>query len=402
MTTRGSNGRPISQWKLNLPGGTVTHLSEIPWFRGRAFAYADEDGQINVELGEPSPPFSSYFPSDRSGYGVNGMAFAHDASSRSMGITTPDRTVIHRWSLDYTRKDTICDESGGHGIYSTRWGGFMVPMGLDGIVSYRPEIGGWSRQSKDKLHVRTLGKVFYRMTYVGIADGTELWACAGRSSGFQVISVDQSHEVHVLGFYQYSDGFASDFVSLCGVGDSLRPYAAAMLTSDLKLHLIQDLTKDMNPLVVQVEGIKGVAYSVMRSGDHIVVVTSLGIYVYVNLARTFLNEVNPLEQSRVRVMSKEAIECVIVHDRWLLTLCVDGVFRFDLNQITELGQSTGANAPMISTHESPEVPVELDSQPMNANLLMTRSSQGSVFRNDGGSANQIPARSTRLEYSIAI
>ena len=135
-----------------------------------------------------------------------------------------------------------------------------------------------------------------------------------------------------LGVHSY-DGL--DVVDVCSIGSERYPFAAAALGIGRSLHLIRDVLDPREHWALRFDSLRGVAYQVIRSGDHVVMLTSECIYVIEGLASRFQGGLDPRFVDGHRVdghsalteMEIEAVDAYSVYDRWLFVIMPDGRSR---------------------------------------------------------------------------
>ncbi len=124
----------ISGKFIQLPGSAITWVGERPWLNG--FAYGDEEGWLRFTSidGRPAWAFKA-IESDRS---INQVAFSELHGFRYIAACTASDIAIHRFTEGGDLLVSKKYDWGGHGIYSTERGVFLVPMGQIGLAVITP------------------------------------------------------------------------------------------------------------------------------------------------------------------------------------------------------------------------------------------------------------------------
>ena len=120
---------------IRFDGPVITWVGEMPWFDG--FAFGDEDGGLRFTSidGHSLRHFKS-IESERS---INQVAFSQCNGCRYIATCTASDIAIHRFTEEGNLLVSKVYDWGGHGIYSTRSGSFLVPMGLSGFTVFGTE-----------------------------------------------------------------------------------------------------------------------------------------------------------------------------------------------------------------------------------------------------------------------
>ncbi len=319
----------ISGKFIRFDGPVITCVGEMPWFDG--FVFGDEDGGLRFTSvnGRSISTFKS-IESERS---INHVAFSELNGCRYIATCTASDVAIHRLTENGNLLDSKFYDAGGHGVYATRRGSFLVPMGLLGLAIFTPrpdgevDQTGWSGNGALKY--------LYSMTRIASADdGKELWACAGRSGGLMVLTLDE-HGIPVLSRSLQSALKPKDYVDSCSIGNMQMPRAAITLSRDGEVDFFVDLMTDRAPLTWHFSAAHGTAYSMAVVGGHLLIATSNGIYTCVDIISRFLRgELNVgIEAVTVRHLPAEIIDFAVLYKKWVLVLLHDKVLRFDINSM---------------------------------------------------------------------
>jgi len=327
----------ISGKLIDLGGPVITWVGEMPWING--FAYGDEDGWLRFSSLDGPLKFPAPFRVVESERAINQVAFSVIDSIKYIGASTASNVAIHQ--LDENGVSVRCQtfKGGGHGIYATQSGEFVVPLGPGGLTSLFP--GPHGRIIQRVLKPGPDVRYCYSMCRIGYLVERELWACAGRSGGLMVVVLDDRHVPTLLRSFR-SATRPTDYVSVYGVGTTDHPYAYVSLSRDGLVDLGENIITDKTPVTWHFPGTEGVAYSLFAAEGDLFILTSKGLYVCFDIVRWFLEgKLTGGERvlSKVRYLAMEMIDCALLYGRWLMILQPDRLVRLDVRDIVIPGQS---------------------------------------------------------------
>jgi hypothetical protein len=341
----------ITGKSIEFHGPVITWVGEMPWTQG--FAYGDEEGwlrysSVDGPLNSPMP--FKVVESDRA---INQIAFNSCGEYKYIAACTGSNIAIHRVGEGGERIYTKTVDVGGHGLYATRWGGFLAPLGPGGLAAFYPTADGTLDQHI--LRHRNNFPYYYSMSRVGLtAEGKELWACAGRSGGLMAITLDEKSVPQLVRSSQ-SATRPKDYVSVCGIGDEQRPYATVSISRDGQVDFSANLLKDKTPLTWHFPETQGIAYSLLAADGNLFILTSKGIYVCIDIVKSFLEGklAAGSSLSQVRYLSLEAIDFTLLYNRWLMILQHNMVVRLDVRELAMPDSS-------VTMRESPAQEISFD------------------------------------------
>lgn len=320
---------------IQFPGPVITWVGEMPWIDG--FAYGDEEGGLRFTStdGLTIGTFKA-IKSDRS---INQVAFSERDGFRYIAVCTASDIAIHRFTEGGDLLISKAYDWGGHGIYSTRSGGFLVPMGPVGLAVLTPRADGEIEEAvfTDSKNI----KYFYTMSRIASSDrGEELWACAGRSDGLMAITLD-GNRVRRQPRSMQSIYKPKDYVHACSIGNNEMPLATVSLSRNGEVDFFVDLLKDKTPLTWHFQHEQGIgtAYSLATACGHIFIITSNGIYICQDIVDRFLRgelEVG-VEMVTVRHLPLEAIDFALAYKTWMMVLLDDKIVRLHLKDMISPG-----------------------------------------------------------------
>jgi hypothetical protein len=323
--------RVIEGFSHQFPGEEVSWAGRCPWTGELCFG--TEDGHLFfLPAGGDVPPDS--LPGlEVLADPINGVAFAGDL----VGISSRAEVVIGRrrsdGGLDWHKPFV---SGGAHGIAPMSSGGFIAPLGIDGLLFMSLE--------KGKLDVK-VGKIegespnFYRLTPLGCGEDGEVFACAARNSRLLAITVKDGLVKTPITGHQFA---GIDLVDVCSLKSPSAPLAAAALNLDGSLLLTKNILENQEPLALSFDDLDGTAYSVLSAQGHIFVLTSVELVVFPNLAADFLVGKPMDRELDVSVMPMRAIEAFLVDDEAVLTIEGDKAVSHKVADMVE-----GVNAPPV-------------------------------------------------------
>ncbi len=318
---------------IRFPGPVITWVGEMPWTGGIAFG--DEDGRLRysglewpLKVGEPFTVITSDRP-------INQVAFNTFSGHRLLAACTASNIAIRRVGEDGDFIDSTVFEVGGHGVYPTRWGGFLIPLGPGGLAAFYPNSDGGI--SQNVLKHKMPFPYYYSMCRIGLTpDGKELWACAGRSGGLLAVTLDEKSVPQVVRSFQ-SVKRPKDYVSVWAIGNELMPFATISLSRDRQVDFSENLVEDRTPLTWHAPQIQGVGYSLFATGGHLFILTSTGIYVGIDIVNMFLARKLKSGITKVRYLPVEAIDFAVLYGRWIIVLQHNMLMMLEIARIAEPG-----------------------------------------------------------------
>jgi hypothetical protein len=102
------------------------------------------------------------------------------------------------------------------------------------------------------------------------------------------------------------------------------------------LILYRDASLVDKPITLKFDTVQGVAYRLLNKGDHLFLLTSIGLYALMDLAGR-LREGRLEEKSATSIlpMQVEAVDANLVAGQWLLVITPHDVLRLDLQMIEQ-------------------------------------------------------------------
>ena len=313
MTPAASNnaGRPQAPRTFRFPDFEVSWAGEMP--SRPEICVGSEDGRLlftNIESGVAQEPIEL----TESGEAVNGVAFLPG----SLAVSTRSEVVI--WKApegERTEGERSVYDGGAHGVISTPSGVFYAPLGVKGLLAARPQWGDFQELRTLRATGRALN--FYKAAGVGASESGDVLVCAARRDG--IVAVVHGPTSGSLNVLSYS---GVDVVDVCQLGLAKLPFAAAALGSNGSIYLIRDVLNDRQPQTLRLGAFRGTAYRILVINGHLLLLSSLGIYIFLDVLERFHGGIPPGRRVRFRYSNLQAVDAAAAFDRWLLVVKPDG------------------------------------------------------------------------------
>ncbi len=230
---------------------------------------------------------ASSAPLSPSGEAVNGMAFSALPETAVAVSTRSDVTfLVPDGRGDWHRADY---DGGAHGVIATSSGGFIAPLGRNGLLTMKPVRGAGQILGRFQIDVAGNTINFYKLARCS-GDGTkDLIVAAARKDGFAIIEVNASEDRIELGLSHFLRNPGLDIVDICSLASPDWPRAVAWLGVDRSIHLSRDILQARPFKSLQIDGLRGKAYTVLHDRGHLFLLTSEAVYGFPDLASRFLS-----------------------------------------------------------------------------------------------------------------
>jgi len=320
----------------------VSWAGECPWNQG--FCLGSEDGKVkfvNKNLHTESGPW----PFAESGEAINGVAFWNDL----MVVSTPSEVVI--WDVPKPDAGKFVQsavyEGGAHGVHVTASGGFIAPLGKNGLLAMEP-LEGKLRTWKS-IGINSKRLYFYKVENLLSTAGGIIHACAVRRDGLATV-VDNG----TTGYSSLRTFPDSDIIDVCSTGYSELPLSAIALGIDRSLHFVRNVLHDRKPQTLKFNGWCGTAYRVFRAQSHVIMLTSERLYVMKDLASRFSSGQRIDLPTTTVEISIEAVDATIAFGRWLLIVLPDGLISIDTERWAHIDSGISTRDLTPSMHSDGE------------------------------------------------
>lgn len=318
-----SRGKPSCAGECPWTGGLFVGTEEgvlelIPLMtdEGGKLATGDEEHRGNTrywELEEATEPINGVaFGESLLGVSTRSEVFFYERESSSRQTESAEKIKIGRF-------DKVFD-GGAHGILATSDGGFVAPLGPDGLL-------GMDRGTGPEPKVRVIpapqAQYLYKMARLGRTERGDVFACAARRDGLLTLALDrEAQRITFLG--HQSPGL--DLIDVCSLRSSRWPHALAGLGRDQTVLLSRDILDGRPPIRLRVgDLLEGTPYTILSSGGHLFILTSHVLAVAPGLVDRFLADGSIIDRDAGRMLRLNATDIYLAYDRYLITI-LEGQF----------------------------------------------------------------------------
>lgn len=247
----------------------VTWVGRNPFTQGLCFGF-DNGGVVFTD--DSAGYVSKMQIISPAGDAINGVAAI---GTSSLAISTRSEVTLIQFKGPFDNMRAVFP-GGAHGVVATQSGYFVAPLGPKGLLVVKPTND--DEQRMGLVGGAEGGLYFYRAAALHDEVGNETLVFANRKNGvgLSVFNGSESrHHVHTMGF----EGI--DVVDVCAVMPN--SLSAIAITKTAELLWIQDTSKCDDPIVIKMTAIDGPVYKVLATPDHLFVLSSKGLYAWVNL-----------------------------------------------------------------------------------------------------------------------
>ncbi len=331
--------RTVVEKSSHIPD--LTWVGPNPFMQGLCFGFDNGGIAFSNDIESRIGKLEIISPA---GDAINGVA-AIGKSSLAISTRSEVSFIQFKGPFDHPR---AVFPGGAHGVVATKSGHFVAPLGPKGVLVVKP--------SNDDVQRMGLfggeegGLYFYRTAALHDEAGNETLVFANRKNGVGLSLFKGGgirHHVFAMSF----EGI--DVVDVCAVmPNSLSAFA---ITKNAELLWIRDTSKRDDPTVIKLTGINGPVYKVLATQDHLFVLSSKGLYIWVNLvahirADTFVGQ-NMMRLER----PIEAIDMSLIDNKVLLLVMGE-------NSITSIDIAALGNQPVGQVFIRSEPDVRFNTQ----------------------------------------
>jgi hypothetical protein len=260
-----------------LAGEEISWVGECPWTGG--LCLGTYSGRLIMPLDDRTAVGFDHPIAEEA---INDVAFAGNL----MGVSTRSEVVIFERdpSSGFFARRGKPFGGGAHGIVATAAGGFVAPLGPEGLLLIEAEEGP---DRNLKMRVDQIGQGVvncYKLAHLG-NEGIrgEVIACAARHDGLFFISLDRGevqsiHKPVLPGI---------DLVDVCSLQSPQWPRAAAVLGADGSVFLSRNIL-EVTPDSFRLDVLTGRVYSLLSARGHLFLLTSDGMVVMNDPAKQIL------------------------------------------------------------------------------------------------------------------
>ena len=315
--TKVSTERPSPS---TLPGHDLSWAGLYPW-TGTA-CYATEDGVLFLPTNMEENPFRiiPIFEDEA----INGVAF----SGNHIAISSRNKIKILPCGSFHLEDPADAFDIGAHGIVSVASGGFIAPLGKDGLLFLKPGV--------ERPLIRHEGKFgqsdvnCYKVASLGDGPDGEVFVCAARSDGFFGMTIrDESLQPQVVGHSLAG----IDIVDVCSISSPSMPRAAIALNRDASLLIIRDVLSPESPFSLRYEQPSGPAYSVLSAQGHVFILTKSELVTFPNLSRDFWNGTAIDRPRETFVLPMKSIDAFLLGDNQICAIAADEELTLSISDL---------------------------------------------------------------------
>jgi hypothetical protein len=251
---------------------------------GEGYCFGSEDGRFRILTtdGLGTLP-EQVIPSCES---VNGIAFV----GWFMAVSTRCEVVFRDLDPRSSKNGTNTYKGGAHGILATSAGGFVAPLGVNGLLRV-PEIG--DTEVRFLVNAIRDNPNLYQLALLHGNGTRDFIAAAARKDGIYTFDLNSEINNGRPGPSVYFRDPRLDIVSLCSLGSRDWPYSLAGLGTDGSVLLFRDIQAKEQPARFRISNMLGSPYTILQSQGHLFVLTSEALYSCANIAKKFLaREIN--------------------------------------------------------------------------------------------------------------
>ncbi len=304
-----------------IPGQSISWVGECPWTR--TIAFGSEEGWLSTILADAGPDQGEFFALNLATAPINGVAFEDEW----MAISTPAEVALYMRGVDLVpaARHAHSFNGGAFGVVGTGSGGFLAPIGTDGLLLLDPKLD----RSEDRLP-RIIRFDDRRINYHKIADvareiSGRTFACASRRDGLVGLHLTGGRIDRPLINHR---SHREDIVDVCGLMDPNHPRGVVCIGRNRGIHVFRDVLADRPPRSIRFESFEGNAYSIASLQGHLFVLTDAALYVLPDIAARLLRE-EPIDRIvKTCTVVTDASEAFAIGLDRLLLLEDNGVLEY--------------------------------------------------------------------------
>jgi hypothetical protein len=302
-------------------GQEISWVGECPWTGGLCF------GTYSGRLSMPprDGPVARFTPVAEEA--INDVAFAGDL----MGVSARSEVAVFEGDPASGSAAPLDKPFGGgaHGIVATAAGGFVAPLGAEGLLFIDR-----GTEPDRPLEMR-IGRMdrglanFYKVAHLGaVEERGEVLACVARHDGLLAITLDRGDVQSPLVDLPLS-GF--DLVDVCSLRSPQWPLAVAVLGADRTILLSRNILEARFHLI-RFNDLPGRAYSLLSAQGHLFLLTSDKMVVLPDLAARFLAGESIPDRVPSLTGLERAADAFLAYDE-LFFDCEDGMRSIAIDQL---------------------------------------------------------------------
>jgi hypothetical protein len=329
MNRTARNGGPpgLVQGDMKLPG--VCWAGADPF--GPGFCFGTEDGKL-VFADEDGVPMYDMLKASHSGEAINGVA----GIGQWIAVSTRHEVTTGSPFPTNERKHLVrVLPHGAHGIAAAPGGYLVAPLGRTGIMmlpadSKPDEPVGLLPPGRQDMY-------FYQVIALPGRKGKDLLVCACRRGGVGITESRWGAQTYHMGLATFP---GLDVVDVCAVASKPAAPAVVALGRDGTLVFVRNAFRPENPVTRKFNTVKGTAYRVLSSGQHLFMLTSQALYALLKLGGQLVQGTPPGEfATQILTIHIDAADVNLVGGKWLVAVTGDSIRRFSVPSLVALAES---------------------------------------------------------------
>jgi hypothetical protein len=309
-TSPSRENQGVQSVSIRFPDFEVSWAGIHPSIDG--YCFGSDDGRFRMAWSD------GFVTSTRklvdSGEAINGIAF----SGKVTAASTRCEVVFHNPVPDSEGGGISTYNGGAHGVLATSAGGFVAPLGRDGLLRATLVEGAELRMFVDGFRDDPVN--FYKLAHLHGDGARDVIAAATRRDGISTFDLVANINNGRPGSSHYFKAPGLDVVDLCSLDSHEWPFAIAALGADGAIHLFRDILGQEQPMSLRLDDLIGASYTILHSQGHIFLLTSKAFYTFPNLASLFLG--NSLGDRRGQACKEEmmAVDAYVSRDEILIVM----------------------------------------------------------------------------------
>jgi len=317
---------------LRFPDFEVSWAGEYPPSGGLCFG--SEDGRLRFADRDGRNGWLLDWIAD-SGEAINGVA----SVGRMMAVSTrSDVAFLDLNPHERGGESPKIYEGGAHGVIATAAGGFVAPLGPDGLLSMMPAYGSAHPMRVSKFPGREINLV--KLTRLSGDAQADYFGGAARRDGLLAVHMGEGGPIGS----RYFTAPDLDIVDVCSMPSQEWPFAAVGLGADRSFHFCRNLPAEGPVWTLSFGALRGAAYTILHALGNLFLLTSEALYAFPGLACRFLEDDALNNPVRAHIWPIEAVDISLAHDQ-LFVVMPDRVIVVPVEELVEI---SGA-APSVDT-----------------------------------------------------
>jgi len=315
----------------------MSWIGECPWTN--ALCAGGEDGKLHFLPADPAGKTIDIRSIQLATDAINDVAFAGDLIAISSRNEVQVAYHADDRALNLLRHSFT---GGAHGVVASRGGGFLAPIGDQGLLILNPLSHPWIDAKVASF--RNIPFNCYKVVRLGYDFHEEAFAATGRRDGLVALGFAKGMFCPPM-IHHHFEGH--DIVDVCSLNDPGFPLAVACVSRNCVIFFIRNVLEVEAPLALNGVGSQDTAYTLLSAQGHLLLLTAEKLITLPNVASRFLRGdtlTGSLEIVNTPIYASEAF---LRRDQSVLLIAEDSTFAelrvADLvSQSAERGVRTGS------------------------------------------------------------